>query len=81
MTPLQAKTPHDTHSTHYDVNYAIHLHVVDMLMSTYKLPPRGLWPDEYGVMKLKTVPQGIWAQTFMPFRGGKKYDDYVGKPD
>ena len=50
-------------------------------MSTYKLPPRGLWPDEYGVMKLKTVPQGIWAQTFMPFRGGKKYDDYVGKPD
>ena len=49
-----------------DVNYAIHLPLVDMLMGTFKRPPPDVWPEEYGVMKLETVPRGIWAQTLMP---------------
>jgi sterol desaturase/sphingolipid hydroxylase (fatty acid hydroxylase superfamily) len=50
------------------VNYAIHLPLVDMLMGTFKLPPRDHWPQEYGVLKLETVPEGIVAQHLMPFR-------------
>lgn len=51
-----------------DKNYAIHLPLVDMLMGTFKLPPRGEWPQEYGVLKLETVPDGIWRQHLMPFQ-------------
>jgi len=29
-----------------DVNYAIHLPPVDMLMGTFKRPPPGVWPEE-----------------------------------
>lgn len=54
-----------------DVNYAIHLPLVDMLMGTFKLPPKGDWPPEYGVLKLETVPPGILRQHLMPFRPGK----------
>lgn len=54
-----------------DKNYAIHLPLVDMLMGTFKLPPRGEWPQEYGVLKLETVPDGIWRQHLMPFRRGR----------
>ena len=61
-----------------DVNYAIHLPLVDMLMGTFKLPPRqDKWPLEYGVMKLETVPRGIVQQHLMPFRSRKQYDDHV----
>ena len=51
-----------------DVNYAIHLPLVDMLMGTFKRPPAGEWPEEYGVMKLETVPVGFVAQATMPFK-------------
>ena len=54
-----------------DVNYAIHLPLVDMLMGTFKLPPARQWPDDYGVLKLETVPPGIWRQHVMPFRPRK----------
>ena len=57
---------------------AIHLPLVDMLMGTFKLPRKQeAWPEEYGVMKLETVPRGILRQHAMPFLGKKKYDDYV----
>ena len=52
-----------------DANYAIHLPLVDRLMGTPKLPPRGRWPQEYGVLKPETVPQGIVAQHVAPFVG------------
>ena len=68
---------HARHKDYLDVNYAIHLPLVDMLMGTFKLPPRGEWPLEYGVMKLETVPRGIVEQHLMPFRGGRTYDDHV----
>ena len=35
------------------------------------------WPQEYGVMKLETVPKGIVRQHLMPFQGGRRFDDYV----
>jgi lathosterol oxidase len=61
-----------------DVNYAIHLPLIDMLMGTFKLPPsQDEWPEEYGVMKLDTVPTGIMEQHLMPFRNKKTFDDFV----
>ncbi|MGE8213339.1 MAG: sterol desaturase family protein, partial [Stenotrophomonas sp.] len=69
---------HARQKEYIDVNYAIHLPLVDMLMGTFKLPPdQAQWPLEYGVMKLETVPNGIVKQHLMPFQGGRKYDDYV----
>ena len=34
-------------------------------------------PEEYGVLRLETVPQGIVAQHLMPFRGEREYADHV----
>lgn len=68
---------HARHVDYWDRNYAIHLPLVDMLMGSFKLPRDGSWPEEYGVLKLETVPQGIVAQHLMPFRGDREYDDYV----
>lgn len=61
-----------------DVNYAIHLPVVDMLMGTFRRPPAGEWPTEYGVLKLETVPTGFWPQLFMPLGGKRTFMRYVG---
>lgn len=68
---------HARHEDYLDVNYAIHLPLVDMLMGTFRLPKDRSWPQEYGVMKLETVPVGIVRQHLMPFMRGKKYDDHV----
>ncbi|UUE98756.1 sterol desaturase family protein [Xanthomonas hortorum] len=69
---------HARQQDYIDVNYAIHLPLVDMLMGTFKLPPsRDAWPQEYGVMKLETVPKGLMRQHLMPFRRRKTFDDYV----
>ena len=68
---------HARHRDYLDVNYAIHLPLVDMLMGTFKLPRDGSWPEEYGVMKLETVPRGLWKQTLMPFQGGRTFEDHV----
>lgn len=68
---------HARHIDYWDRNYAIHLPLVDMLMRSFKLPSDGSWPEEYGVLKLETVPRGIVAQHLMPFRGERDYADYV----
>ncbi len=69
---------HARQKEYVDVNYAIHLPLVDMLMGTFKLPhDPAQWPQEYGVMKLETVPKGIVRQHLMPFQGGRRFDDYV----
>ena len=68
VTPRYHHWHHAREKAYVDVNYAIHLPLVDMLMGTFKLPPRGEWPGEYGVLKLETVPDGIVAQHLMPFR-------------
>ncbi len=80
VTPRYHHWHHARHADYMDVNYAIHLPLVDMLMGTFKRPPPNVWPDEYGVMKLETVPTGIMAQTLMPLRAKKTFDDFVGKP-
>lgn len=79
VTPRYHHWHHARHADYIDVNYAIHLPVVDMLMGTFKRPPADAWPQEYGVMKPETVPNGILAQTLMPFGGRKVFDDFVGR--
>jgi sterol desaturase/sphingolipid hydroxylase (fatty acid hydroxylase superfamily) len=68
---------HARHVDYWDRNYAIHLPLVDMLMGSFKLPRGGSWPEEYGVLRLETVPEGIVAQHLMPFRPKREYQDYV----
>lgn len=68
---------HARHIDYWDRNYAIHFPLVDMLMGSFKLPSDGSWPEEYGVLRLETVPRGIVAQTLMPFRGDREYADHV----
>ncbi|MBU1800967.1 MAG: sterol desaturase family protein [Actinobacteria bacterium] len=68
---------HARHVDYWDRNYAIHLPLVDMLMGSFKLPRDGSWPEEYGVLRLESVPNGIVAQHLMPFRSAREYDDYV----
>jgi lathosterol oxidase len=58
---------HARQREYIDVNYAIHLPLVDMLMGTFKLPNDGSWPPEYGVMKLETVPGSFFRQQISPF--------------
>ena len=58
---------HARDKAYVDVNYAIHLPLIDMLMGTFKLPPQGEWPVTYGVLKPETVPEGILKQQWMPF--------------
>lgn len=79
VTPRYHHWHHARHPDYLDVNYAIHLPIVDMLMRTFKRPPRGEWPDEYGVMKLETVPRGFWSQAWMPLAPKKTYTDFVGR--
>jgi sterol desaturase/sphingolipid hydroxylase (fatty acid hydroxylase superfamily) len=78
VTPRYHHWHHARHVDYMDVNYAIHLPLVDMLMGTFKRPPAGEWPQEYGVMKLETVPRGIWAQTLMPLGPKKTFTEFVG---
>jgi lathosterol oxidase len=81
VTPRYHHWHHARHVEYMDRNYAIHLPLVDMLMGTFARPPAGQWPDEYGVMKLETVPRGLVAQTLMPLRMRKSFEDFVGGPD
>jgi sterol desaturase/sphingolipid hydroxylase (fatty acid hydroxylase superfamily) len=50
-----------------DVNYAIHLPVVDMLMGSFMLPRDGSWPANYGLRDGGEVPDGIVRQHLAPF--------------
>lgn len=47
-----------------DVNFAIHLPLLDKMFGTFYLPP-GEWPKNYGVPE--DVPKGYWAQMKYPF--------------
>lgn len=81
VTPRYHHWHHARHPDYVDVNYAIHLPLVDMLMGTFKRPPPGTWPEEYGVLKLETVPRGVLAQTLMPLGPKRTYADFVGRDD
>lgn len=69
---------HARDEAYVDANYAIHLPVIDMLMGTFRRPPAGTWPEEYGVMELESVPAGFWAQHAMPFGRKQTFERYVG---
>lgn len=47
-----------------DVNFAIHLPLLDKLFGTFHMP-KGRWPKDYGVPE--AVPKGYWAQAIYPF--------------
>ncbi len=47
-----------------DVNFAIHLPLLDKLFGTFYLPEKR-WPENYGVPEV--VPPGYWAQAKYPF--------------
>ncbi len=71
---------HARDKAYVDVNYAIHLPLIDMLMGTFKLPPQGEWPPTYGVLKPETVPEGILQQQWMPFSRRKVWRAVASKP-
>jgi sterol desaturase/sphingolipid hydroxylase (fatty acid hydroxylase superfamily) len=79
VTPRYHHWHHARAAEYVDVNYAIHLPLVDMLMGTFKRPPANAWPHEYGVMQLESVPQGFWPQNWSPFGRPQKYQNYVGR--
>ncbi|MFC0677999.1 sterol desaturase family protein [Lysobacter korlensis] len=78
VTPRYHHWHHARDMDYVDANYAIHVPLVDMLMGTFKRPPRGTWPEEYGVIKLETVPRGLLRQALLPLRPMQYHDDYVG---
>jgi len=63
-------TPQHHHWHHavepVDVNFAVHLPVIDAVFGTLHLP-RDRWPARYGLAGAP-VPGGYWAQTIFPFR-------------
>jgi lathosterol oxidase len=69
---------HARDEAYVDANYAIHLPVIDMVMGTFRRPPSGQWPPEYGVMELESVPAGFFAQHAMPFGKQQTFERYVG---
>jgi sterol desaturase/sphingolipid hydroxylase (fatty acid hydroxylase superfamily) len=57
----------------FDVNFAIHLPVLDKLFGTFHLP-KDRWPENYGIPE--AVPKGYWGQFVFPWtRTGKKLDE------
>jgi lathosterol oxidase len=51
-----------------DVNFAVHLQVLDRMFGTFHLP-RGRWPARYGLASGERVPSGYLPQLVEPFRG------------
>jgi sterol desaturase/sphingolipid hydroxylase (fatty acid hydroxylase superfamily) len=58
---------HSSDPAYVNKNLAIHLPLIDMLMSSFKLPREG-WPEAYGLHDPDSVPQGILQQHLAPFR-------------
>lgn len=81
VTPRCHHWHHARQAEYVDANDAIHLPLVDRLMGTFRLPPRGQWPLVYGVMKPESVPRGFRAQARMPLSRRKAWDDCVGREE
>jgi sterol desaturase/sphingolipid hydroxylase (fatty acid hydroxylase superfamily) len=81
VTPRYHHWHHARDAKYVDANYAIHLPLIDMLMGTFRRPPSGHWPPEYGVNELESVPRGFWPQTWMPFGSRRRFERFVGQDD
>jgi len=81
VTPRYHHWHHARDAAYVDANYAIHLPLIDMLMGTFRRPPSGNWPREYGVNELESVPRGFWAQAWMPFGSRRRFTSFVGQDD
>jgi sterol desaturase/sphingolipid hydroxylase (fatty acid hydroxylase superfamily) len=79
VTPRYHHWHHARDAAYVDANYAIHLPLIDMLMGTFRRPPSGHWPPEYGINELESVPRGFWAQAWMPFGSRRRHDRFVGQ--
>ena len=67
-TPRFHHWHHSAQREAVDVNFAVHLPVLDRLFGTHYLPG-DRWPDEYGI-EGHPVPDGWWRQLVHPFRRG-----------
>lgn len=50
-----------------DVNFAVHLQLLDRFFGTFHLP-KGRWPSAYGLASTERVPSGYVRQFVEPFR-------------
>jgi sterol desaturase/sphingolipid hydroxylase (fatty acid hydroxylase superfamily) len=55
--------------TPVDVNFAVHLPLLDRVFGTQHLPAREQWPQAYGIGG-NPVPEGWWPQLIWPLRSG-----------
>jgi sterol desaturase/sphingolipid hydroxylase (fatty acid hydroxylase superfamily) len=62
---LSAVRRHSAQEEAVDVNFAVHLPVIDRLFGTYYLP-REAWPTAYGIAG-DPVPDGYLRQLVFPF--------------
>jgi sterol desaturase/sphingolipid hydroxylase (fatty acid hydroxylase superfamily) len=53
-----------------DVNFAVHLPMIDRWFGTYHMP-EGRWPSGYGIAG-ERAPEGWARQLVWPFRGGRR---------
>ncbi|MFN9634216.1 MAG: sterol desaturase family protein [Erythrobacteraceae bacterium] len=53
-----------------DVNFAVHLPMIDRWFGTYHMP-EGPWPEGYGIAG-ERAPEGWARQLVWPFRGGRR---------
>jgi len=65
-TPQYHHWHHAKDEDYVDVNYAVHLPVIDLLFGTFKCPKKQ-WPKAYGIVSAEP-PFGFWKQLIYPFR-------------
>lgn len=66
-TPQFHHWHHGADAEAVDVNFAVHLPVLDRLFGTHHLP-KGRWPSAYGLAGGECMPDGWLAQLVAPFR-------------
>ncbi len=77
-TPRFHHWHHSAQREAVDVNFAVHLPVIDRLFGTYYLP-REAWPTAYGIAG-DPVPDGYLRQLVFPFSSKEKAGDRATRP-
>lgn len=70
VTPQFHHWHHGADAEAVDVNFAVHLPLLDRLFGTYHLP-RGRWPSAYGLAGGARVPGGWLYQLVLPLRAAR----------